>query len=139
MLQNLTALGEKTFWTFVQVFLTGWLAADALNFDTGQAAAIAGAAAALTVVANGLPQVEINTGNAFFDVVGRIIRTGVVAALGYLVAAPVLDLSVDGWKTALMAAAPAVLAAIKGAIAAHVGDTDTAAILPASMDVGRNF
>ena len=139
MLQSLTNLFEKTFWTFVEVFLTGWVAADTFGMDTAQAAAIAGVAACLTVVANGLPDVIINTGNAWFDTVGRVIRTGVVGVLGYLVAAPVLDISVDGWKSALIATAPAVLAAVKSAISSHFGNKETAAALPTNLDVNRNF
>ena len=139
MLQNLTALGEKTFWTFVQVFVTGWAGSQAFGFDTAQAAAIGAVAAAITVVANGLPQIEVVTGNALFDTVGRVIRTGVVSVLGYLVAAPILDLSVEGLKAAAIAAIPAILAAVKGAVGTKIGDPETAATLPANLDVSRNY
>lgn len=138
MLQNLTVLGEKTFWTFVEVFLTTWVGSSQFGLSTAQAAAISGTAAALTVVANGLPEIQLNTGNAFFDSVGRVIRTGVVAFLGYMVAAPVLDLSVDGVKAAAIAAIPAVLSGAKSFGATRIGASTTAAALPARLDIARN-
>lgn len=134
MLRNLSVLAEKTFWTFIEVFLTGFLGSGQFGFTTAQAAAIGGVSAAITVVANGLPEISIVTGNSFFDTVGRTIRTAVVSFLGYLVAAPILDLSVDGLKAAAIAAIPAALAGVKSAGSSYVGNKDTAALLPVKVD-----
>jgi len=134
MLQKLTVLGEKTLWTFVEVFLTALLAADQLGADTAQAAGIAAAAAGLTVIANGLPQIELVSGNPLVDSVGRIIRTGAASFLGFLVAAPVLDLSPTALQAAFVATIPALASALKGAIASRLGNKQTAAALPVSWD-----
>lgn len=138
MLQKLIVLGEKTFWTFLEVFLTVLVGADQIGASTAQAAAIAAVSAALTVIANGLPEIELVSDNAFVDAIGRIVRTAAASFIGFLVAAPVLDLSPTGLQAAAVATVPAVISAVKSAGSAKVGSKQTAAALPSQWDVTFN-
>lgn len=134
---SLLKLLEKTVATYVQVFIGLLLMSeysDVIRIDAGKAAAIAAIPAALTVVANGLPAVPI--GLAFVpDLVFRTIRTYVASFLGLLLAVPVFNLSVDALQAAMLGAVPAALAVVKGLVATHFGSPDTAALLPADVDV----
>lgn len=127
-------LAEKVLATWVQVFVTGLLAATALDISTAQAAAIAAIPAALTVVANGLPVVPV--GLPFYvDLVLRTVRTYVVAFLGFLVAVPVFSLDYSIGLAAAAAAGPAALAVLKAGLASKVGNADSAALLPTNLDM----
>jgi hypothetical protein len=138
---------EKVFWTFVQVYVAAVLAAGSLDFTGSLPWIVAGIAAALTVLANGIPEL---TGLPFgLDLLYRLTRTFVVSwaslfagALAALVIAPGDDLrTVAVMVTAAASAAawgaiPAVLTVIKG-LAAHFlpGGTGSAALLPSKVDV----
>jgi hypothetical protein len=110
---------EKAASTYVQVFITAWLAADTLGIGTAQAAGLAAIPAALTVIANGL------------GLTLRTLRTYAVSVIGFLVALPVFDLEISTLQAALLAGVPAALAVIKGGLASQVGDPESPALLPA--------
>ncbi|MFJ8603378.1 hypothetical protein ACIREM_32670 [Streptomyces shenzhenensis] len=64
----------------------------------------------------------------FTDLAERTIATYLEAFLGLLLASSVVDLSTA--KAAAIAAIPAGLAVVKGALSAFVGSSSTAAALP---------
>lgn len=124
---------EKVIATYIQAFVTMLIVSDTLGVDTAEAAAIAAIPAALTVVANGLPGTP--AGLPFWlDLVFRTIRTYVVAFIGLLVAVPVFAIDVSLAEAAAVGAIPAALAVVKAAVASKVGDSGTAALLPADID-----
>ena len=132
-MKYLITLLEKVISTFLEVFVTGLLAADALGASTAEAAAIAAIPAALTVVANGIPLVP--AGLPFYvDMLFRTVRTYAVAFLGFAAAVPVFSLDYSIAVAASTAALPAALAVAKGLLASKVGKPDTAALLPANVD-----
>lgn len=135
MVKNLSVLLEKTGATFVEVFLTAWVAADALSLDTAQAAGVAGITAALTVLANGVEQFKVSSSSAWGDIAARTIRTYVAAFLGFLLATPVLELGVSGLQSAALAAIPAGLTVLKGGFSSLVGNVNSGALLPESLDL----
>jgi hypothetical protein len=122
---------EKVFWTYVQSLLILVIATDRVTFTTQLA--IAALPAALTVIANGLPA---NLGKVplALDVVYRVVRSAAVAFIGFLLAAPVFDVTITSAKAAGWAALMAALVTLKSVVASHVGDSETAATLPASVD-----
>lgn len=127
------SLAEKALATYLQVFVTGLLVADALGASTAQSAAIAAIPAALTVLANGIPVVP--SGLPFYvDLVLRTGRTYVVSFLGFLVAVPVFRLDYSIAVAAATSALPAALAVLKGSLASKVGRSDSAALLPLRYD-----
>lgn len=127
-------LAEKVLSTYIQAFITVLIVGPTINVSTAQAAAIAAIPAALTVVANGLPVVPI--GLPFYvDLVLRIVRTYVVSFLGYLIAIPTFALDRSILQAAAAGALPAALSLLKGGLASKVGRTDSAALLPLSMDM----
>ncbi|MEV5953717.1 holin [Streptomyces sp. NPDC051987] len=65
----------------------------------------------------------------FVDLAERTVATYLEAFLGLLLAGSVVDLSAA--KAAAVAAIPAGLAVVKGALSAFVGSPTTAAALPA--------
>ena len=126
---------EKTISTFVQVFITAFVASDTIGADTAQAAALAGIAAggsallgALPVVPDGLP--------FYTDLFFRVVRTYGVAAGTLFFAAnnSNFELSVSAAQAALLAAIPAALTVAKGLVAARFGATNSAALLPSQVD-----
>lgn len=126
---------EKTISTFVQVFITVFVASDTIGADTAQAAALAGIAAggsallgALPVVPDGLP--------FYTDLFFRVVRTYGVAAGTLFFAAnnSNFELSVSAAQAALLAAIPAALTVAKGLVAARFGATNSAALLPSQVD-----
>lgn len=125
---------ERLFWTFVQTYIAYGLAQETLDLTFSEAAAMAGAAACLTVLLGTLTDWAFPT-NLPFAVLGmlRVIRTLAVSTLTILLTAPVLDLSVDGWKVALIGSLPAVFTAIKVLAAERIG-ASTPATLPAKVD-----
>ena len=131
---GLWVLAEKAFWTWVQVFATVVAMSESIDASVAQSALVAAVAAALTVVANGLPSVPTFNLNPGVDVAYRAVRTFAVAFIPILAAIPVLDWNVDLLKGALLMAGPPVFAVLKGYAATKVGNGDTAALLPASLD-----
>jgi hypothetical protein len=125
------ALLEKVLATYVQTFITVLLAGGPMGTSAAQAAAIAAIPAALTVVANGLP--EVPGGLPFYvDLTFRTVRTYVVTFLGFVIAVPVFSLDYSIALAASTAAFTACLAVIKGALASKVGNPDSAALLPSA-------
>jgi hypothetical protein len=126
------ALIEKVVLTYLEAFGALFVTSSTLGISTATAAAVAAIPAALTVVANGIPQVS---GDLPFgvDLVFRTVRTYVVTFIGVLVAVPVFTLTVSSLRSAAIAAIPAALTVVKSVIARKIG-ADTAALLPASLD-----
>lgn len=140
MLRSLSVLAEKTVATFLEVFVTTFVAAGQFtNLDTWQSAGVAAVPAGLTVIANGLPQVELVQNNKVVDILFRTVRTYAVAFIGFLIAAPAFELSFDSLESAAIAAIPAGFAVVKGAISGLFGNKDTAAALPGKLDMERNI
>jgi len=134
MLRSLSVLAEKTFWTFVEVFITSLLAAGSFGADGWTAAGIAAISAALTVIANGLGGVEIITDNAYLDIAFRTIRTWAVSFTGFLIAAPTFELSISAATAAAVAAVPSAISVLKSWTATKIGNKTTAALLPGKVD-----
>ena len=126
------ALIEKVVLTYLEAFGALFVTSSTLGISTATAAAVAALPAALTVVANGIPQVSVNLPFGV-DLVFRTLRTYVVTFIGVLVAVPVFTLTVSSLRSAAIAAIPAALTVVKGLIARRIG-ADTAALLPASLD-----
>lgn len=123
-------LAEKAVWTYIQALLALVLAANgiagaSLSFTT--AMAVAALPAALTVIANGLPQVSGGLPFAT-DLTFRVIRSFAAAFLGFLLAMPVFTLDWSSGKAALLAGLTAALAVVKGAAASRIGDSSSPAI-----------
>jgi len=126
-------LAEKVATTYVEAFLTILLGGDWLNVSTAEAAAIAALPAALTVIANGTPLVPI--GLPFYVDLGlRAVRTYAVTFVGFAAAVPVFALDYSIAVSASAAGMTAALALVKGALASKIGRSDSAAVLPASLD-----
>lgn len=137
MLQQFTNLAEKVAWTYVQSVLVLMTAGDALNIALDTQLLIAALPAALTVVANGLPASLVTEHVPLsVDVLYRVLRSGVVAFLGFLLAQPVFSLSLSVGRAAWMAGLMAALVTLKGVVASRLGYHDTAATLPARLDIG---
>lgn len=132
LIRALAQLVEKAGWTAAQVFLGVIITAGALDATAAQAAAIAAFAAVFTLLANGLPQPvgELSFG---VDLLYRTTRTFGSGFFALIAAIPLTDLSIDGVKAAAVAAIPAALTILKGAIASKVG-APTPATLPATLD-----
>lgn len=126
-------LAEKTIATYVEVFVTLLGAGSVLDSPTTTAASMAAIPAALTVIANGLP--EVPAGLTFWlDLVLRVARTYAVTFVGLLVAVPIFRADVSVINAAALAAVPAALAAIKSGLASKIG-APTPALLPAGLDL----
>lgn len=124
----LSSLFEKAVLTYVQAFLGLLLVGTTFDLSVATSAAVAAIPAALTVVANGLPQVAPNLPFAA-DLVFRTLRTYVAGFLGLLIAVPQFTLTLDTFETAAVAAIPAALAVVKGLVAKRVGDPNTASLV----------
>jgi len=130
----IVSLLEKVIATFVQAFVAGLIVGPAIDISTAQAAALAAIPAGLTVVANGLPLVPV--GLPFYvDLLLRTIRTFASSFLGFLIALPVFSLDYGVLQAAVAASIPAVLTVVKSGLASKVGDHETAALLPARLDL----
>lgn len=130
----LVVLLDKVLSTYVQAFITLLIIHDTIGADVVQSAAIAAIPAALTVVMNALPSVPL--GLPFYvDLAYRVLRTYIATFLGLLVAMPVFRLDFTATVAVATAALPAALAVLKGALAARVGNGQTAALVPAKYDV----
>lgn len=125
---------ERVFWTFVQTFLTYALAQSVLDWDTAQAAAAAGAAAALTVLLGIITDWKVPTDlPAGVLAMVRVLRTWLASVITLVLSTG--DLSAAGWKVALVASVPAVLAAVKVLATERLSGSGTPATLPASADL----
>jgi hypothetical protein len=134
MVKNqIASLVEKTVTTYIEAFLALLAASSTINISMAQTAAVAAIPAALTVVANGVSSINVSL-PFYTDILFRTIRTYVVSFLGIIVAAPVFDFSVGALQAAAIGAIPAALAVIKGILAGRIGNGETPAMLPASMD-----
>lgn len=126
-------LVEKAIATYAQALIAILLLGSTTGTSTAQAAAIAALPTALTVVANGLAQ--INPQMPFYvDVLYRTVRTYVVSFLGFLLAMPTFHLDYSAAVAASASALPSALAVLKGVGAGLVGSSDSAALLPAALD-----
>lgn len=132
-MKALASLAEKVALTYLQALASLLLLADQLGATTAQAAAIASIPAALTALVNGLPAVPVGLPWAL-DALLRTIRTYAVSFVGLLIAAPVFSLDLSLASAAAAGALPAALAVLKAAVASRIGNTATAALLPASLD-----
>lgn len=132
-MKALASLAEKVALTYLQALASLLLLADQLGATTAQAAAIASIPAALTALVNGLPAVPAGLPWAL-DALLRTIRTYAVSFVGLLIAAPVFSLDLSLASAAAAGALPAALAVLKAAVASRIGNTATAALLPASLD-----
>lgn len=132
-LQVIATLAEKVLWTYVQAVIVLLLAGGGLNADgLTTDLAIAALPAALTVLANGIPQAPAGLPFAV-DLLWRVVRSGAAAFIGFLLAVPVFNLDATTLRAAGSAALVAVLVVVKGAIASKLGDPATPATLPASV------
>lgn len=132
-MKALASLAEKVALTYLQALASLLILADQLGATTAQAAAIASIPAALTALVNGLPAVPVGLPWAL-DTLLRTIRTYAVSFVGLLIAAPVFSLDLSLASAAAAGALPAALAVLKAAVASRIGNTATAALLPASLD-----
>lgn len=130
----LIVLAEKVVSTYVQAFLSLLIVHDTIGADLAQTAAIAAVPTALTAFINALPAVPVGL-PFWIDLVLRVVRTYLATFVGLLLAMPVLHLNFTILVATLTSALPAALAVLKGGIAAKVGNTATAALLPAKLDV----
>jgi hypothetical protein len=78
------------------------------------------------------------TKKLFLDLVERAVWTFLQAGLGVFVLADSFDANLDNAEKAAMAGLAAVIALVKGVVASRVGDTGTAATLPATADPAAN-
>jgi hypothetical protein len=78
------------------------------------------------------------TKKLFLDLLERAVWTFLQAGLGVFVLADSFDANLDNAEKAAMAGLAAVLALVKGVVASRVGDTGTAATLPATVDPAAN-
>jgi hypothetical protein len=131
----LWALVERSSWQALEVFVSALIGAGALDASVAQAGILAGVAAAITVLANGVPGLAVPAGLPWVVDVGlRTVRSFVSAFLAPIAATAVLPLDVETWQAAALAGAVAGLTVIKSAIAGRFGG-DSAATLPARFDV----
>lgn len=133
MKNQLIGLFEKAATTYVEAFLAVLAASSTLGVSVLQSAAIAAIPAALTVIANGIPQPPADL-PFYTDMAFRTIRTYVVSFVGILVAMPMFDFSMSILQTAALGALPAAFAVIKGVLAGQMGNRDTSALLPLRYD-----
>lgn len=130
----LIVLVEKVIATYLQSFVAFLLVGETIDASIAESAAVAAIPAALTVVANGLPTVPPDL-PFWVDLVLRTVRTYVVTFVGLIVADPVFSLDISVAAAAATGAIPAALALLKAGLASKVGYDDTAALLPAELDV----
>lgn len=132
----LITLFEKAFSTWLEVAITLVLVRQGADLTVSflTISAVAAIPAGLTVIANGLPGVPLGLPWAA-DMVLRTIRTYAVTFIGLLVAVPVFSLDLSNAKVAALGAIPAALAVIKAALASKVGNTNSAALVPARFDL----
>lgn len=130
-------LAEKAFWTAAEAFLAAVLMFNALDTNTLTKAGIAGLAALITVLANGVAQVAVPGGlPPLVDLSLRVVRTFAAAFLAPLVVpltgGHIPDM--DGFRAALFAGTVAAIALVKGAIVS-LKTKGTPATLPVRLDL----
>lgn len=133
------SLFEKALWTYVQSFITALLGTtffEDLNFSTLEALAIATIPTAITVLVNAVEEtdVDIKLPRAI-QALFRVLRSGAASFGGFLLAIPAFSLDAAVGKAALGAAGVAILAAIKAELARFVGNPDSPATLPVTVDI----
>lgn len=133
MKNQLIGLFEKAATTYIEALIAVVAASSTLGVSVLQSAAIAAIPAALTVIANGIPQPPVNL-PFYTDMAFRTIRTYVVSFVGILVAMPMFDFSISILQTAALGALPAAFAVIKGIVAGRMGNKETSALLPLRYD-----
>lgn len=132
----LATLAEKVVTTYLQAVIAVLTVGSRIDTSAAQAAAIAAIPAALTVVANAASTAQIPQGLPFYvDLILRTARTYVVSFLGFAIAVPVFALDYSIAVAASAAALPAALAVLKAALASRIGALNSAALLPARLDL----
>lgn len=136
MKQLVVPIVEKVLSQFVQAFVVALFGGMAFGWTAIQCAALAGVSAVITLALNSVNSAVIPVGMPFYtDLTLRVLRSGASAFLAFMVMAPVLDVqSGDFWKAALGAGAVGAVSALKAQGARQVGDPETAALLPATLD-----
>lgn len=133
----LFALVERAGWQAIEVAVSAVLLVlvdGTLDYNAGEIAILAGIAAGLTVLANGIPALDVSLSNPNAALALRVVRSFVSAFLAPIVASTVLPTDPAAWKAAALAGAVAAFSIIKGAAAERFG-APTPATLPASLDL----
>ena len=135
LLASLAGLGEKIFWTALEVFLTAFVVGSNMDMSTAQAGATAAFAAVATILANGLPEAPQGLPLAV-DLFYRTASTFGASFFAAIAAVAVFDLTWSAVWAAVLVAAPPAIAVIKGYVSSKVvGLRGSAATLPARIDV----
>jgi hypothetical protein len=124
---------ERSASTFVETFL-GLLIVTGLGDVNGiKVAAVAGLAAALSVIKNALTElIDASNGGVWWqDAIERTVWTYLQAFLALVLVNGTVDFT--SWRTSLIAAVPAALAILKSVLAHFTGNPNTAALLPAAV------
>ncbi len=124
---------EKVILSYLEFFTGVMLAGGAFDVNATKAAAIAAIPTVLTAFINAINATEL-TLPFWPDLVWRAVRTYTAGLLGYLIALPVFDINMTLAAAAATAALPGALAVVKALIAERLG-SETAALLPSSLDV----
>lgn len=136
----LASVVERAGLTFVQSFVAFYVLGEVgeLSWSSARMATAAGVAAVVSMALAATNAAVIPTGLPFgLDVALRVARTAAATALGYVAIQPdVFD--AGAWKGAVAAAGAGFLTALKAALAHHVGDGATAALLPERLDAGSS-
>lgn len=127
-LKSFYLLCEKVLWTYLQSIVMLLTVGGTLNINFTTELAIAALPAALTVVANGLPQ-TLGAIPYLLDLVYRVARTFVVTFIGFILAPAVFHLDSSIGRAAALAAGAAALAVVKGALAKAIGSPNDASTL----------
>jgi hypothetical protein len=133
------ALIERSGWQAVQVALAAIILAittsGGVDYNAGQLAILAGIAASITVLANGVGSLAIPAGLPFIvDLTLRTVRSGVAAFLAPIAASAVLPTDRSTWYAAALGGAVAAMTVIKGSFAERIGAA-TPATLPVRFDL----
>lgn len=131
----LADLAERAAAQYLESFVGFLLVADRLDLSGVGVAALAAIPFALSLVKNVLLELSGRGGSApnlYLDVLERAAVAYVVSLLGIVLAAPALSIGVV--SAAGVAALPAGLAVLKGALAALIGRKGSASALPEDLD-----
>ncbi len=131
MFKPVLTLIEKVASTYVQALLALVILSGTVSFT--EELAIAALPAALTVLANGLPALNLPGLPFAAELVFRIVRSFVATFIGYLLAVPVFTLDPSVLQAAKTAGLMAALVVVKGLVAKQVGSSDSPALLPQSL------
>ena len=135
-METTAKIAEKVLWTFVQAFAVAVCAVGTpLDWSLGTAGVAAGVAAVITLGLSAVTAASLPTNlTPYADIALRVARTGVAAFLSYLLVEPDAILMGRVWQGAVGAAGVALLAACKGELGRMVGNYDSPATLPLSLD-----